>query len=381
MHSRTRAIAALLVLVAASARARSEEPGDRRRLQEIEKKIGEVRETLGDRIAQEKSALAQIEQIDRLAGLLAEQLGILDRQVAEQQAKVEDAERRTAAVQADFDSKKAALKDRLVVLYKMGELSYARLLLSAEDTTDLARAYVYVSKMVEADRTKVEAYRSALRELQSEQEALDQKSAELAQLKTANMSKRAELDQERRRKRQTVEDIRKEKGRYLQLLGELESSAKDLRKMLNELPPTLGQLSPTGFKGSLKWPNPGKVTLGFGLHKHPQFNTITVQNGIDIDASYGDSVTSIFDGKVVFADWFRGYGNLVIIEHGDKFFSLYAHLSRFAVSIGEMVVAGQAIGNVGDSASLKGAYLYFELRQGEKALNPIEWLEKRRNAG
>ncbi|MBI2841304.1 MAG: peptidoglycan DD-metalloendopeptidase family protein [Acidobacteria bacterium] len=376
-----RALLPLLLALTVAARGEAEQQDDRKRLQTIEGKIADVRAAISDQVEREKSELTQIEQIDHLVALLAEQIVILDREVAAQQVKVDDAERRMAALQADFDEKKTALKERLVVLYKMGELSYARLLLSVDDATNLARAYVYVSKMVESDREKVEAYQAAFAALEGERTALQGKATELTQLQQANQAKRGELDAERRRKQEAIGEIRREKWRHLQMLADLEASAQQLRKLLNELPPTVGQLSISKFKGAIKWPHAGKVSLGFGLHKHPQFNTITVQNGLDIEALFGDPVSAVFGGKVVFADWFRGYGNLVILEHGDKFFSLYAHLSRIGVALGDMVAPAQVIGFVGDSASLKGAYLYFELRHGDQPLNPVEWLERRKSAG
>lgn len=352
----------------------------RAKLAATDAKIRDVRAAIDEALQREKSELVQIDQIEKLVALLADQLSILDDAVREQQRRVEEAERKMSLLEADFALKKTALKERLVVLYKMGELSYARLLLSVDDAANLARAYVYVSKMVEADQQKVEDYRDALRALEVERESFEKKRVELGGLKQANAAKRAELEGERVRRRAALEQIKKEKGRSLQMLGELEAAAQELRKLLNELPPSSStqQLNLGRFKGSLKWPHAAKVTLGFGLHRHPQYNTITVQNGVDIAVPFGEPVASVFGGRVAFADWFRGYGYLVILDHGDKYFSLYAHLSRFAIGLGDEVSAGQILGYAGDTGSLKGAYLYFELRHGEKPLNPVDWLEKRK---
>ncbi|MEW6363709.1 MAG: peptidoglycan DD-metalloendopeptidase family protein [Acidobacteriota bacterium] len=380
--TRTGAALVVLSIVLSSVATRAGEDSDRqRRLEEIQGQINGVRDAVDKQASKERSELAQLEQIERIERLLAEQLKVLDEAVDEQQLRVEDAERRLAVLRVDFDAKKAALKERLVVLYKMGEMSYARLLLAVEEADDLAYAYAYLSKMIDGDRQKVEAYRKAAEDLQVERTGYEKKAAELAELRRINTLKRSELQSERQKRQRAIEQIRGEKVRYLQTLAELEAAAVQLRKMLNEMPPSMESLSLAKYKGSIRWPHRGKVTLTFGLHKHPQFHTITIQNGIDIDATFGDEVVAVHGGRVVFCDWFRGYGNIVIIEHGDKFFTLYAHLSRFATALGDLVVPGQVIGYAGDTGSIKGAYLYFELRHGEKPLNPLDWLEKRKHAG
>jgi len=353
--------------------------GERKELAEIESRINALRASIDTQDQRERSELAQLEQVEKVESLLAEQTRILNRAVAEQTVLVAEAERSMKAVEADFQTKKAALRERLVALYKMGEMSYARLFLSVEDSADLATAYAYISKLIEGDRQKVLAYHDSLARLSQERDVLRRKVTELNGLRAANAAKQAELRAERRRKEQAIGLIRSERTRHLQALTELEAAAMELRRLLNEMPPSTSTFSIGRYKGALRWPHPGKVILAFGLHRHPQFRTVTVQNGIDIDADYDDPVKAVFAGRVAFADWFRGYGNMAVIDHGDKYFSLYSHLARFSSSVGETVAPGQVIGYVGDTGSLKGAYLYFELRHGEKPLNPVEWLEKRKH--
>jgi murein hydrolase activator len=108
---------------------------------------------------------------------------------------------------------------------------------------------------------------------------------------------------------------------------------------------------------------------------NPRFNTVTVQKGIDIRAAEGAEVHAIGTGSVVFSGWLKGYGNLVIVDHGSAFHSLYAHLSNSQVDVGTAVEEGEKIGQVGDTGSLKGSYLYFEIRKGGQAVDPLPWLK------
>jgi len=114
----------------------------------------------------------------------------------------------------------------------------------------------------------------------------------------------------------------------------------------------------------------GKVIEDYGLHTHPKFGTSTRNNGIDIQAPAGTPVRAVADGFVDYRDWLTGYGNCVILNHGKSYYTLYAHLSDVAVSTGQTVAGGDVIGTVGDTGSLKGPMLHFEVRHAASAVDP-----------
>jgi len=116
----------------------------------------------------------------------------------------------------------------------------------------------------------------------------------------------------------------------------------------------------------------------FGRQKHPKFNTYVQRKGIEIRAAQGSVIRSVADGVVAFADWMRGYGLLTIVDHGEGFFSLYAHASKLLVNVGETVRSNQPIGEIGDTGLTGENTLYFELRQRGQALDPLAWLARRR---
>ncbi len=129
------------------------------------------------------------------------------------------------------------------------------------------------------------------------------------------------------------------------------------------------------FRGTLRWPVAGPVRTTFGRHKHPKFETYTVQNGIEIAAAAETPVGAVHEGTVVFADLFRGYGLMVVVDHGDKHHTLYAHLAETRVAAGQRVAAGELVGTVG-ATSLGGPGLYFEVRREGRPQDPLEWLDK-----
>lgn len=176
-----------------------------------------------------------------------------------------------------------------------------------------------------------------------------------------------------------LEGVRKERGASERLGSELLSAARSLEKELGVvrgLAPA-PEAAPGGFEAQqhrLPWPVAGRVEVPFGKKVDPGSGMIMVQKGLDIRAPIATPVRAVFAGSVAYAAAFEGFGRLVILDHGAGFFTLYAHLEDVEVQKGQSVAAFQVIGSVGDSGSTKGAYLYFEIRQGKDALDPVRWL-------
>ena len=128
-------------------------------------------------------------------------------------------------------------------------------------------------------------------------------------------------------------------------------------------------------KRKFPWPVDSRNVLAkFGKFKHPKFGSIIYNRGIHISAKYGMAVYSIFGGVVKYADWFEGYGKMIIVQHGGGFYSVYCHLSDIKVSEGDKVVLKQVIGNTGDTESFYGDELYFEIRSAKGPLDPLKYL-------
>ena len=131
------------------------------------------------------------------------------------------------------------------------------------------------------------------------------------------------------------------------------------------------------IQGNLVWPVGGKVVGWFGRQKHPTFDTYVRNKGIEIETVEGEPIRAVSPGNVVYADWLKGYGLVVIVEHHKGFFSLYAHASKLVVKEGEAVEAGAVLGETGESGLTDKNILYFELRKGTEPVDPLKWLAKR----
>ncbi|HZW90604.1 MAG TPA: peptidoglycan DD-metalloendopeptidase family protein, partial [Myxococcaceae bacterium] len=149
------------------------------------------------------------------------------------------------------------------------------------------------------------------------------------------------------------------------------------RAQLQAVAAVLEEPEPTGFgalRGKLPLPTLGHVEVAFGRLVHPKFNTVTVQKGLDIRAAAGAPVKALAPATVAWSGWLGGYGNLVVLDQGDGYHTIYAHLADVLRPVGARVFPGEVVGTVGETGSLKGAYLYFEVRRRGLAVDPMPWV-------
>ncbi len=187
------------------------------------------------------------------------------------------------------------------------------------------------------------------------------------------------LRKSKHRKRMLLAKVKRERELYKNMISELKASARKLRKMIEEAEKARYALK--GFskmKRRLPWPVEGRLALPYGSYRDPKFKTPVFRNGIHIRAKEGDIVRSVYPGKVVFADWFKGYGKVVIVNHGEGYYTVYANLSEIFLSKGDIINKGDEIGRVGESGTLSAPALYFEVRYKGKPLNPLHWLKRKK---
>ena len=243
----------------------------------------------------------------------------------------------------------------------------------------------YLELMLAKDRELVgellsdsEGQKRLKEKLALSRETLDRQRMTLVRAKAATRK-------EREKKRVILARLRSEREMRIQALKELEEAAQRLQKMMDQIGhQTAGRptrsFSGEGFgalKGKLDYPVKGKVVGAFGVTKHPEFSVNLFRKGIDIEAPMGEEIKTVERGKVVFANRFSGYGNTMIVDHGKRFYTVYAHLSELLKQTGDPVEKGEPIARVGDSGSLAGARLYFEIRKDGKPLDPLPWFRKR----
>ena len=280
-------------------------------------------------------------------------------------------------VRQERDALAAEVGPRLLLRYRLRGSGYLEALLSAPSIGD----YLWQRRMVDQILKKDLALVATLEAAQaSAKEAREQVEREQVALATAQSAARARADEASQRRAvqaAVLQVVLKKKRSYARVVSELQAARVRLLQELAKLPPPPEGLGEFGARrGTLPMPVAGTIEVTFGRHVDPKFKTVVEQKGVDIRAAMGTPVHAPSPAIVGFAGWFRGYGNLVVLDHGEGYYTLYAHLASLAVARGDRLEEGDEIGTVGDTGSLKGPYLYFEVRSGTKALDPAQWLEK-----
>ena len=340
----------------------------RERKQSIERDVARLR-------GQERSLLADVERLELEVRLRSEQLRETQLVLHRASEQMDATLRRVRELDASVAQARPQLAARARALYKMGELSYVRMLLSVEQPADMLRGYRFVSALARRDREKMAALRANLGTLAATRDDLQRKTREAMSLRAELDRARRALEADRQRKSELLTSIVEKKETHAAYLQELEEAEGKLGQLLSGLGAADIDVPITVFKGALPWPARGRVRVAFGRHKHPRFETYTLHNGIEIEAPVDAPVTAVHDGTVAFADQFLGYGLMVIIDHGGKNHTLYAHLAEARVRPGQHVSAGDVVGTVGASG-VDGPGLYFEMRSQGKPQDPQEWLTR-----
>ncbi len=346
------------------------------RLRLVQQRRASLEAELGRLRSEEKSLLGEVERLELEVRLRGERLREAELLLQRTTAELDQATTRARELEGSLAAARPVLAQRARALYKLGEPSYLRLLLSVERPSDLLRGYRFVGSLARRDRERVGAFRADLKTLEATRADLQRRNEETRAQRAELMKARRDLDAQRARKTELLTRIVQRKETHAAYVEELQQAEGRLAEMLTGLGPADAAVPLAAFRGTLPWPVEGSVRVPFGRRKHKHFDTYTVVNGLDIEAPLDAPVRAVHEGSVAFADHFRGYGLMVILDHGDKRHTLYAHLGRADVSVGQRVQAGQQIGTVGGTG-VEGPGLYFEVRAGGRPEDPADWLEPR----
>ena len=324
--------------------------------------------------AEKKSLLTLLDTLQRLARESTARGQAIERSLGRINKQLKSARALEATMQQALVEQQHRLGPRLATLYRLQKRDALGVLLTASDFASLMKRQRAMKTVVQRD---VEALDDLA--LVSHSQRLAVRRSERLEGSAQQYLKALRVEQAVGRARLTrfnelLLTVQAEQNTRSRVIAELEASERELAALVNDLSSTT---TVTGFrarKGKMPLPARGLVEVGYGKVVNPRFNTVTVQKGIDLRAPLGASVSAVSTGTVVFSGWLKGYGNLVIIDHGGGYHSLYAHLASSQVEVGNEVEEGEEVGKIGDTGSLKGAYLYFEIRKQGQAVDPQPWL-------
>lgn len=333
----------------------------------------------------EGSILEELEEIEETSDLKGRELRRLNERRRALRAEIRKKERESEKIQKSLGERREFLKKRAEALYRWQRGGSPFVLLNgAPSLADLMRRKRYLERVLGRDQQMISELREESARQASLKEELEHKKEELEDQRKALLKVNESIRAERKKKKEILASLRREKEGHQRLLSELEQAAHRLQTMMDEISrraaPISLEPSRSGrfetMKGKLELPIRGEVKTAFGKSRHPEFSTEIFHKGIDIEARQGEEIKAVEGGKVVFADRLTGYGKMMIIDHGQRYYTIYAHLSDLLKKTGESVQRGEAIGLAGEGDSLTGTRLYFELRKDGKPLNPLPWFKR-----
>jgi septal ring factor EnvC (AmiA/AmiB activator) len=362
-------------------------PADKMQAEELARRaaarIGALQREADALAARESTLLDNLRRLEVERDLRAAQYTQSERDLAAIQDDLRTTATRIDQLDARAQAQAPALSSRMVELYKLGRVGYARLLLSVDDLRQAGSAFRFVAALQQLDRQRVAEHGRTLAELRTAQTSLEGRRRQLLVAQGQVGLAKTAADLAASQQAALIRQIDSRRDLAAQLMGELQGAQQKLQRWLSDFehgaPPEAARaaaLPLRPFRGDLHWPIDGGVLASFGPQRNQRFNTTTVSNGIRIAAAPGAPVQAIHEGLVVFAGPFTGFGNLVIVDHGGQAFSMYGTLSEMTVAAGTPVVRGQGLGAAG--ASPDGIpSVYFELRVDGKPVDPLQWLRKK----
>ena len=352
---------------------------EQKELQVLRKKIVLQEKTISMVGAKESTVLKHLKKIETQLILKERELTIYQLNYKVNQKKILSLVQRYKKAEQKLKFQNKVLGLRLRSMYKKGPLYPLKIIFSSNNVTDLLQQIKYMDLIARQDSELLYEYKNKLEHIKEDKRALFAARVKIINLKEKSILKKKEIERAKKIKSKFLEEIKKKISLNVKTRKELVAASNNLNKLIKKLLVKLDSgegLEISDKKGRLKLPLNGQILNKFGRKRVKEYDSYIVYNGINVKAKKGSFVKAVFDGKILYAGELEGYSNLVIVGHGNKYHTLYGHLDDINVSVDKIVKTGEIIGLSGDSGSLEGEVLYFELRRNGKPIQPLPWFSK-----
>jgi len=363
---------------------RAETTEEARELARIERELGAKRARIKMLEQREKVAFEELLDLEEKLELTRRLIGRLtSRGTAAEEELRSDARSLDRIASRSCDHRERS-RVRLRTIYKRARPVSQTLIWAGASPLDLTSRAGLARRILGADRSLANELERRTEHLEKKSRNLGTNVAELSWLAEAKSEQERAYRQQLREREKLVKIIKSEKKLSLQAIAELEQRAAEIRRVLGELEkkdvtlPTETSIGSGRFeslRGRLPWPVRGRVVSAFGEDKHPLLGTRIENSGIEIETEAGTGIAAVAEGTVIYLSRLRGYGNLLILDHGNDYYTLYARLSEISVWPGAEVRRLQKVGVAGEGEVGSSPCLHFEIRRGKQPLDPLEWLK------
>ncbi|MBW2478458.1 MAG: peptidoglycan DD-metalloendopeptidase family protein [Deltaproteobacteria bacterium] len=332
----------------------------------------------------ESDTIKRLNQVEQTLNKSIQRTAATKREIKKLQGAIREATDASDKLRAQIRTNEKYVAQRLIALYKMNWLGRFHLLASAGSMHEFIQRKAALERILAHDE-------KIRQELLSDQDELEKVLSRLNELKDQKSILADELQKqiqqmstERSARTRLLADIRSQKALELAAIDALTQASNELDRKINLLNTSgtspaadkkASRLPFSAHKGLLIRPVNGRIISLYGPYKNPKYDITNFRSGIDIEADNGEPVRSVFNGRILYSSWFKTYGNMIIIDHGKNYYTVYAHLEEAFKAKGDEVETGEVIATVGDTGSMTGTKLYFEVRHHGKPVNPMPWLK------
>ncbi len=329
----------------------------------------------------EIAVIDSLNKADLALNTVRKRVSLLRSELASLETEIQEATNAFNDLQKRIKTSEDYASNRLIAVYKLSLIGKMNILASAESISDFFQRKITMEQILAHDEKVWEKLVKNRDRLQLLLDRMNVQKAKKLLLETDLNKQINIMSNENEKRSKLLVNIQSKKRLGLAAIEALKQTAAALDRTiqsLSQMPTKVKNISHGTFsslKGLLKMPVKGKIICFFGRHTNSQSKTVNFKTGIDIKADRGEPIYSVYDGQILYSNWFKGYGNMIIIDHGNHFYTLYAHAEELFKEKGDYVEAGEVIATVGDTGSMIGPKLYFEVRHHGRPVNPLEWLK------
>lgn len=347
------------------------------RLAAINDTIGQIESWLQQARSQRSSEEAALGELNQRIDRINQDIADNQRDISRLDQQLADLSQQRDTLLADSETQREIVARAIRASYVSGGDSQLQLLLTQQDPSTAQRMLVYFEAFNEDRLQQIRQFRQTLNELAQTRDDIDQAQATLATTNAALATQREALESNQQARSRLIAslnaDMATRRNELEQLLADrahLQELIDEINRIIVDIPAPEDAAPFAAARGQLPWPVTGELLARFGQ----QYGGSLQRQGIIIGSAAGSNVRAVHNGRVVFADWLRGSGNLIVVDHGNSFISLYAHVQGFTKNTGDWVNRGEVLALSGNDAGNGAPGLYFEIRQSSRTLNPQDWL-------
>lgn len=375
-HSWKRILSALLllsfVLFAVTPVLADELEEKKQELTNIQQQAEEAQRKAEQARSKERSISDQLRRIQGELDSAQDEFESINDQLENTEEQIQSNTELATRLTAKMQSQTKVLHRRIRDIYKNGQVNYVDVLLGAKDFNDFVSRMDILKRILAYDNALIQSTKADRLALEKARSQLETDRLKIIDLRKQAVVKRDQVASRRQERQGVLNAATYEREMAERAYRELIETSKQIETMIRRI--QSGEKNIGGSTGTMVWPAEGEITSPFGWRVHPIFGTQRLHTGIDIGADYGDATRAADGGVVIHSDWMGGYGNAVIIDHGNGISTLYAHNSQLLVSEGQTVAKGQTVARVGSTGYSTGPHLHFEVRQNGSPVNPLNFL-------